>query len=239
MTTQSYKYSDSSDPLTKFDSSSKDRNQSYCEPLLADLSLKQTISNTPLLLGEQATFKLTLNNSGPANATGVKIKDLLPSGFSFVGATPSIGTYDSKTGIWNVGSIKSGRNATLSLRVKVVDAASASAYTNVAEIIAANQLDPDSVVNNHNPHEDDYTSLTATVVKPVVKLDLSKKFTSVTQEVDGNNDGKAEQFLALPGDNVSYQIKVINNGVANATNVKIKDDLTQILPIGLTVQSLG
>jgi uncharacterized repeat protein (TIGR01451 family) len=235
MTTQSYRYSDSSDLLTKFDSSSQDRSQRYCEPLLADLSLKQTISNTPLLLGNQVTFKLTLNNSGPANATGVKIQDLLPSGFSFVSATPSFGTYDSKTGIWNVGNIKSGRNATLTLTGKVVNAASASAYTNVAEIIAANQLDPDSVVNNHNPHEDDYTSLTA----PVVKLDLSKKFTSVTQEVDSNNDGKVDQLLALPGDNVSYQIKVINNGVANATNVKIKDDLTQILPIGLTVQSLG
>jgi uncharacterized repeat protein (TIGR01451 family) len=193
MTTQSYRYSDSSDLLTKFDSSSQDRSQRYCEPLLADLSLKQTISNTPLLLGNQVTFKLTLNNSGPANATGVKIQDLLPSGFSFVSATPSFGTYDSKTGIWNVGNIKSGRNATLTLTGKVVNAASASAYTNVAEIIAANQLDPDSVVNNQNPYEDDYTSLTA----PVVKLDLSKKFTSVTQEVDGNNDGKVLPMLKL------------------------------------------
>ncbi|BAY23478.1 hypothetical protein NIES2100_32430 [Calothrix sp. NIES-2100] len=235
MTTQSFRYSDSSDLVTKFDSSSQDKSQSYCEPLLADLSLKQTLSNSPLLLGSQATFKLTLNNSGPANATGVKIKDLLPSGFSFVSATPSVGTYDSKTGIWKVGSIKSGRNATLTLTVKVVDAASAAAYTNVAEIIAADQKDPDSTVNNQKPYEDDYTSITA----PVIKLDLSKKFTSVTKEIDGNKDGTPEQFLALPGDNVSFQIKVTNNGVANATNVKIQDDLTQVLPIGLTVQSLG
>ncbi len=217
------------------DTSLKNSSRSYCEPLLADLSLKQTISNTPLVLGSEATFTLRLNNSGPANATGVKIQDLLPAGFSFVNASTSLGTYDSKTGIWDVGNIKSGRSATLVLTGKVVNATSPDAYTNIAEIIAANQRDPDSVVNNRNPNEDDYTSVTA----PVVKLDLSKKFTKVTKEVDGNNDGKPEQYLALPGDDVSFQIQVTNNGAVNATNVKILDDMTQVLPIGLTLQSLS
>lgn len=202
---------------------------------LADLSLSQTISSTLLSVGNQVSFTLTLNNAGPNKATGVQVKDLLPSGFSFVSATPSLGTYDSKTGIWKVDSINSGSNATLILTGKVLDAASTSAYTNVAEIIAAKPLDPDSTVNNGNPTEDDYSSLTASVAK----LNLSKKFTSVTQEVDVNNDGKIDQLLALPGDNVSFQIQVTNNGSTNATNVKILDDLTQVLPIGLTVQSLS
>jgi uncharacterized repeat protein (TIGR01451 family) len=202
---------------------------------LADLSLTQTVSNTSLLVGNPVTFTITLNNSGPANATGVKVKDLLPAGINFTNATSSMGTYNSQTGIWDVGNVASGSNATLTLTGTILNAASASAYTNVAQVVAANQFDPDSAVNNNDPTEDDYTS----IVAPVVKLDLSKKFTSVTQAVDGDGNGTPEQFIALPGDDVSFEIKVTNNGVANATDVVIKDDLTKILPVGLTVQSLG
>ncbi len=201
---------------------------------LADLSLTQTVSNTALSLGDTVTFTIALNNSGPANATGVKVKDLLPSGINFTNATSSIGTYNNQTGIWDVGNVASGSNATLTLTGTIVNAASASAYTNVAEIVAAKQFDPDSAVNNNDPTEDDYTS----IVAPVVKLDLSKKFTSVTP-VDGDGNGTPEQFIALPGDNVSFQITVTNNGADSATDVKIKDDLTKVLPVGLTVQSLG
>ncbi|BAZ29862.1 hypothetical protein NIES4074_23090 [Cylindrospermum sp. NIES-4074] len=204
---------------------------------LADLSLTQTISNTALSVGNQATFTLTLNNGGSANATGVKVKDLLPSGFSFVSVTPSLGTYNNQTGIWNVGSIASGSNATLTLTGTVLNAASASAYTNVAEIIAANQFDPDSAVNNGDPTEDDYTSQLA----PVGKLTLDKKFTLVNQQaftdvkqaIDNNADGIADQFIALPGDDVTFTLTVTNQGFANATGVKIFDDLRQQLPIGL------
>ncbi|HBE34368.1 MAG TPA: hypothetical protein DD990_24510, partial [Cyanobacteria bacterium UBA11368] len=201
---------------------------------LADLSLTQTVSNSALSVGNPVTFTITLNNSGPANATGVKVKDILPSGINFTNATSSIGTYNNQTGIWDVGNVASGSNATLTLTGTIVNATSASAYTNVAEIVAAKQFDPDSAVNNNDPTEDDYTS----IVAPVVKLDLSKKFTSVTP-VDGDGNGTPEQFIALPGDNVSFQIKVTNNGAASATDVKIKDDLTKVLPVGLTVQSLG
>lgn len=237
MTKQNSKYPHSSQISKKSDSSLKSRSKGKCEPLLADLSLSQTISNTPLLVGNQATFTLILKNSGSANATGVKIKDLLPSGFSFVNAKPSLGTYNSKTGIWNVGSIKSGRNATLTLTGTVTNATSAAAYTNVAEIIAANQKDPDSVVNNHNPREDDYTS----VIAPVVNLSLDKKFTLVNQQpftdfkqaIDHNKDGITDQFIALPGDEVTFTITVSNNGFTDAKEVKIVDDLSQKLPIGL------
>ncbi|OUL34784.1 hypothetical protein BV372_13115 [Nostoc sp. T09] len=243
MTNQSSKFSDSSHRSQKFDFSSKGRDKGKCKPLLADLSLSQKISDTSLLVGNQAIFTLTLKNSGSANATGVKIKDLLPSGFSFVSAQPNVGSYDSKTGIWNVGCLASGCNATLTLTGTVLKAASASAYTNVAEIIAANQKDPDSVVNNHKPTEDDYTS----VLAPVVKLALDTKFTLVNQQsftnlkqaIDNNGDGIADQFIALPGDNVSFTITVSNNGFANAKEVKIVDDLRQKLPIGLDFVSFS
>lgn len=79
-----------------------------------------------------------------------------------------------------------------------------------------------------------------------VNLNLSKQFTTVNQQpfadvkqaIDTDRDGKADQFIALPGDNVTYQITVTNNDVTNAKDVVIKDDLTKQLPVGLIVQSL-
>lgn len=81
---------------------------------------------------------------------------------------------------------------------------------------------------------------------PVANLDLSKQFITVNQQpfadvkqaIDTDQDGKADQFIALPGDNVTYQITVTNNDVTNAEDVVIKDDLTKQLPVGLIVQSL-
>jgi uncharacterized repeat protein (TIGR01451 family) len=201
---------------------------------LADLSLTQTLSDDCFFVGDSVTFNVTLTNSGAANATGVKVKDLLPSGFNFTSITPSLGTYNSATGIWNAGNIAAGSNATLTLTGVALDAATASAYTNVAEIVGTHQFDPDSAANNGDTTEDDYTSLLA----PVAKLDLDKEFTSVDQTIDSNNDGTIDQFIALPGDEVSFQIKVSNTGFGSACDVVIKDDLTEQLPIGLEVLSL-
>lgn len=71
-----------------------------------------------------------------------------------------------------------------------------------------------------------------------MNLELKKEFTNVDQTLDTDNDGTPDRFIALPGDTVEFQIQVTNNDVASATDIVIKDDLTKVLPVGLTVQSL-
>ena len=84
----------------------------------------------------------------------------------FVSATPSQGTYTAATGVWTVGTVNSGANATLVLTVKHVGG-SLAPVTNAAEITAADQPDPDSPHGNNSTTEDDDDSVAVTPTQPV------------------------------------------------------------------------
>ena len=61
-----------------------------------------------MTVGSNVDFTVTATNAGPSNASGVQVTDLLPPGLTFVSATPSIGTYNSVTGVWNIGGLAGG-----------------------------------------------------------------------------------------------------------------------------------
>jgi uncharacterized repeat protein (TIGR01451 family) len=100
----------------------------------ADLGLTKTVSNASPNVGDTITFTVTLQNSGPASATGVTVTDLLPPGLTFVSATPSQGTYSSGTGAWTVGTVTTVTPQTLAIQAMV---ASPAAQTNTATITAS------------------------------------------------------------------------------------------------------
>ena len=62
-------------------------------------------------VGNTGTFTLTATNNGPDSATNVVITDPLPSGFT--AGTPSQGTYDAATGVWNIGTLANSASVTL------------------------------------------------------------------------------------------------------------------------------
>jgi uncharacterized repeat protein (TIGR01451 family) len=115
---------------------------SFTPPDQADLFLAKAVDDPEPSVGDPVTFTLTVLNGGPDDATGVKVKDLLGPGFTYVSDTPSQGTYDEATGIWNVGSITDSGNATLQITATV---AAASNHINEAEIVDAATFDPNSV----------------------------------------------------------------------------------------------
>ena len=64
----------------------------------ADVEIIKEISpDTTSLLGEDATFFVTVTNHGPAPATAVVVKDLLPAGLTLVSAHVSQGSYLPQT----------------------------------------------------------------------------------------------------------------------------------------------
>jgi hypothetical protein len=94
-------------------------------------------------------------NAGPEQATGVQVTDLLPAGLSFVSATASQGSYVSSSGVWTVGSINSGANATLTITATILNSGS---KINTARLTAADQFDPDSTPGNSVGTEDDQST---------------------------------------------------------------------------------
>lgn len=181
---------------------------------MADLSLTKAIigGNLSPIFGATITFEITVNNSGPQNATGVQVKDLLPSGYEYVAYSSTAGQYFNTTGIWDLRNITSGGSESLIIGVKVNPTGD---YHNIAEIYASNELDPDSTPNNNVSGEDDISSVLLTPVPAVADLSIEKK-------VLNNN------LTPAVGSQISFSVIVTNSGPSNATGVTIKD----VLPSG-------
>jgi uncharacterized repeat protein (TIGR01451 family) len=91
-------------------------------------------------LGDILTFTITLRNNGPDNASNIKVEDFLETGFVFISATASQGSYDNATGIWTVGSLNAYASATLQISVRVEFGC--CTVPNVARIIESSRPDP-------------------------------------------------------------------------------------------------
>ena len=178
-----------------------------------DLSVTKVVDNASPNVGDNVTFTITIANAGPGNGTNVTVGDVLPSGLTYVSDTPSQGTYDNGTGVWTVGSLTSGSNATLQVVATVV---SAGTKSNTAEVTAVDQPDIDSTPNNGIAAEDDQDNADLTPL--VADLSVTKTVSTTSPNV---------------GDNVSFTITASNAGPNDASNVTVGDSL----PSGTTFVS--
>lgn len=164
-----------------------------------DLRIAKTVNNAVPIVGTSLTFTLTVDNLGVTDATGVKVNDLLPNGYTFASATPSIGTYNNGTGVWNIGNLANGATATLKITAMVNAAGN---YANTATV-SGNEEDP-VLANNTS---------TVTPTPGVVQANLAVIKT-------------ASNLTPLVGDQVVFTIKASNAGPNTANNVNVKELLT-------------
>ncbi|MFY7666022.1 Ig-like domain-containing protein, partial [Flavobacterium sp.] len=139
-----------------------------------DLSITKTVNNSTPTVPSSVTFTLTASNNGPGNATSVTVNDLLPSGYTFVSATPSLGSYNSTTGVWNIGNLNNAASATLTITATVRGTGS---YANTATI-SGGQIDPstgnNTAVNTPTPvlRSDIALTKSVDVINPQVGTDV-------------------------------------------------------------------
>ncbi len=105
----------------------------YSDVVEADLSLSKVVSDPTPVVGDTVVFTLTVDNAGNSEATGVTVEDILPAGFTFLGAAGD-GTYDDGTGIWTIGAVVNGGSASIDIEVTVEDVAAMDQVTPIYRV---------------------------------------------------------------------------------------------------------
>ncbi|GMN08355.1 hypothetical protein MTsPCn5_37440 [Croceitalea sp. MTPC5] len=188
------------------DPSEDDQDSATTNPIpLADLSLLKTVDNEFPDVSDTVTFTLTLSNAGPSDATGIQVSDALPSGYSYISDDGS-GAYDPNTGIWDIASLGADATAVLNITVGINTTGN---YTNSAELVAVNELDPNSVPGNNDSNEDDQDEQ-ATLPRVITDI-------SVVKTVDNLNPSVGSQIM--------FTITVTNDGPSDATGLVVEDIL--------------
>ena len=178
----------------------------------ADVAVIKSVSPAAVLVGEQATFTVTVSNAGPAQAQGLVVHDLLPEGLTLDSFAVSQGSYVPATGDWTVGALDAGQSATLTIAATLVVS---GAVTNFATITAADQPDPDASNDS-----------SAVEVNGLPAADIA-----VTKTVDN----------ATPavGTTVTFMVRATNRGPTGATGVVVTDALPAGLTLVSATPSQG
>lgn len=122
--------------------------------IIADLAVTKTVNSPTAGVGSNVIFTITASNVGPDSASNVVVNDILPSGYTFVNATTSTGTWTAPN--WTIGNLTNGANATLTITATVKAGGN---YSNTATISGTStQADPVSANNSStatvNPDSD-------------------------------------------------------------------------------------
>ncbi len=174
---------------------------------ISDLSLTKQANSNTINVGGSGSFTLSLNNSGPEDASNVIVNDLLPSGYNYTGSNPSIGSYSNINGDWTIPTISGGETATLV--INVTGNASGN-YLNQAEITAAEADDPDSDPTTgfgiddlgDGIADDDEASASMSInLAPTANTDIEQTFFDIpvlinvaSNDSDPNNNINASSF---------------------------------------------
>jgi uncharacterized repeat protein (TIGR01451 family)/fimbrial isopeptide formation D2 family protein len=110
---------------------------------VADVRVRKTVDSTAPNLGDTVTYTVVADNLGPNDATGVVVRDMLPSGLTLVSASPSRGGYDPATGTWTIGTVSVVPGPDAPPRLTLVARVDRTGpLVNLAQKVAANELDP-------------------------------------------------------------------------------------------------
>lgn len=181
-----------------------------------------TIPNPAVVnAGNAVEFEIRIKNNGPNDMNGIKVKDLIPDGYSYLNHATIDGTYNSTTGIWDVGGSPSGgvpNGWTRYLYIRTT-AKPTGNHTNTATVEEYIGTDPNTGNNSASA---------SVTVRPHGDLEVTK----IIHKINGSTS-IPNPAVANAGDTVEFELFLKNNGPNDMTGVKVKD----LLPSGYTYVS--
>jgi uncharacterized repeat protein (TIGR01451 family) len=162
--------------------------------------------------GQNISFFISANNSGPSAATGVIMTDTLPAGVTFLSATSSLGSCSQAAGTvtCNIGNMSVF--AGVSVTITVAPNTASPSATNAANI-SANEPDPNPANNS------------ASDAVTILGANADLRISSISHSPDPITLGT--------GQNLSFFVGLSNSGPSNSTGVT----LTDTLPAGVSFVS--
>ena len=180
-----------------------------------DLMIEKSGDPGTVIAGETLTYTLTVTNNGPADATSVIVVDALPDGVELRSAEPSQGTCNAGV-TCALGDLAAYTSATISIVVDV-NTDQFEPLENIARVQASN---PDTDPENDQDNE-------STLVTPVEII------------ADVGIEKVAIPDPAIPGEILTYVIKVTNHGPSAAPNVVVNENVPEELDNVIVQSSKG
>ncbi|MET3019466.1 gliding motility-associated C-terminal domain-containing protein [Flavobacterium hydatis] len=110
----------------------------------SDITMSKTVDNPTPNINDKVTFTVTVNNVGSGNFIDTVVSEILPTGYDFISAQTTTGTYSNLTGAWNIPVLNANESAVLTVVVQVLPTGN---YLNVASIVISNPIDSDTTNN--------------------------------------------------------------------------------------------
>jgi len=184
-------------------------NSTITVPPTVNLTITKSSNVTNASLGDLVSYRITVTNHGPDNATGVYVTDNLDSRLEFVNST---GAYDPNTGIWTIGNLDVGQSVTLNITVRILNTGN---IVNIAYVT----VDQPNIGNNSSGGNNSTITVRGTVNFTFTKT--------------------ANVTIAGDGDYILYTIVVTNHGPHNSTNVIVTDFLSSLVTFDYSSASQG
>ncbi|MDI1254455.1 MAG: Ig-like domain-containing protein, partial [Flavobacterium sp.] len=193
-----------------------------------DLSILKTTPDMTPVAGTNIVFTLTATNGGPGDATGVVVNDLLPSGYTFVSATPSSGTYNSGTGVWTIGNLVNGASVNLTITATILET---GVHANLATISGV-EIDPISGNNSatSTPLPDPAAPIGSVTIQPTcgvptgtVVISSPAESTGFQYNVDGGTYQNSATFAGLTPGSHAFRVRRVadNASISPITNISV------------------
>jgi uncharacterized repeat protein (TIGR01451 family) len=179
----------------------------------ADLSVTKTDNLDPVVAGASVfTYTITVSNAGPSDSANVSVADSLPSGVSYLAATPSAGSCSLVGGsvvVCSLGTVTAEASQTVRIRV-VVNAPTTGLLSNTVSA-TTNTTDSNSA---NNTDTEGTTVTTSADVRITSMLDIPDPVAA--------------------GRILTYTITIGNSGPSTASGVT----LTDAIPAGVSFRAV-
>jgi len=184
----------------------------------ADLAVTMDDGKTTVAPGTSDTYTIRVTNNGPSAVTNLTLTDAIPAALLNPTFAPSVGAYDTNTGIWSGLSLASGQSVSMALS-GTIDPNANGLLTNTVTVNPPAGTTDTNLANNSVTDTD-------TLGTPSATADLAVAIT------DGTT-------IVVPGAVDTYTITVTNNGRDTVNSLTLIEAIPAALSNPIFAPSAG